>query len=290
MSKEVVAYQSASLSERKIYAETLSHAGQLIPRGLFDPTTGKPSAAKILLVMETGAMLGMHPMAAIQSIDVVEGKATLSSQLKGSLIRAAGHKLEIIKTGSIAGGDFKATVIGTRADSGDRFESTWDIPRAIRAGLVQSYKQNADGVWEVTAVSEKGKALPWQSYSENMCVWRAQADVGREGFGDVLFGLYSTDEIRDVIPLEEPEPEPSEDWEAIIADAQTREELDAIATRMKENGEGTDKLRTIWLAKAGLLKAESEDIIDVEIIEDDELGEQESDPAHPDYVAPEDEQ
>lgn len=265
----VVAYETASLSDRIAYANTLAAAGQLIPKGLLDPATGKPSAPKILLVMETGSMLGLHPMAALQSIDVVEGRATLSAKLMKALITKAGHHVEIVKHGSIPGGDYSVTVNAVRADNGEKHTSTWDIARAIRAGSVDSYKQNAQGVWEVRARSKSGQALPWEAYAEVMPMWRAISDVSREGFGDVLFGLYSTEEIRDGFPVDEPAPEPTEDWAGLIAAAETREQLDEISERLRAAGEGTDKLRAAWLARAGFLAREAV-TVDAEVVEDDE--------------------
>lgn len=258
MSTAVVAYEAASLDARIKYANTIAAAGQMIPRGLFDPATGKPSPPKVLLVMETGSMLGLHPMAALQSINVVEGRATLSAQLMAALIRKAGNKLEIRKSGSIPTGDYSVTVIGTITDTGETFDATWDIPRAIRAGLVDSYQPNTKGVWEVRARSEKGAIKPWEAYAEVMPIWRAISEVSRFGFSDVTFGLYSTEEITDGgIPLAEPDPEPTEDWAKLIADAQTEEDLAAVGARLAEKGEGTDKIRAAYRARAAVLAAEA---------------------------------
>ncbi|CAN5420163.1 hypothetical protein BH09ACT9_BH09ACT9_00180 [soil metagenome] len=251
----------------------LAAAGDLIPRGLRDPQTGKPSAPKILLVMETGSMLGLHPMAALQAIDVVEGRATLSGKLQKTLITKAGHKVEILKSGSIPGGDYSVTVNATRADNGDFHTSTWDIPRGIRAGSVQSYRPNAQGVWEVRARSKNGAVLPWEAYAENLPVWRAIADIGREGFGDVLFGLYSTEEVRDSFPVNEvaERTEPSREWAALIKAAKTKDDLESIKESLRTTGEGTDELRTAWLTKSGEISRAADEaagIEDAEIVID----------------------
>lgn len=274
MSTAVVAYESASLNDRMKYAQTLAAAGDLIPKGLWNSATpgadGRiippaPSPGKVLLVMETGAMLGLMPAAALQSIDVVEGKATLSARLMGALIRKAGHKLDVVKTGSIPGGDYAVTVTGTRSDDGSVFTSTWDMARAIRAGLVQSYQKNAAGTWEVRARSDKGHAKPWEAYAELMPVWRAMSEVGREGFADVLFGLYSTEEMTDGgIPIADPDPEPSEDWLKLIADAATTKDLEAVGARLAEKQEGTDKIRAAYRARSAVLA----NIVDADVVED----------------------
>lgn len=269
MSNAVVAYESASLDARIKYANTIAAAGQMIPRGLFDPATGKPSPPKVLLVMETGSMLGLHPMAALQSINVVEGRATLAAQLMAGLIRQAGHRLEIVKNGSIPGGDYSVTVRGTRADTGDVYTSTWDMQRAIRAQLVDSYEPNAQGVFIVRARSDKGKVLPWEAYAESMPKWRAISEVALEGFSDVTLGMRSYEEMTDGgIPMSDPDPEPSEDWLALIATAETSEDLAAIGARLAEKGEGTDKIRAAYRARSAVLATEA-NTVDADVVTDD---------------------
>lgn len=286
MSNSVVAYESASLDARIKYANTIAAAGQMIPRGLFDPATGKPSPPKVLLVMETGSMLGLHPMAALQSINVVEGRATLAAQLMAGLIRQAGHRLEIIKSGSIPGGDYAVKVIGTRADTGDVYEATWDIPRAIRAGLVDSYEKNARGVWEVRARSDKGKLLPWEAYAENMPKWRSISEVATEGFSDVTLGMRSYEEMTDGgIPLAEPDPEQTEDWFKLISEAESEEALTEVGKRLAEKNEGTDKIRAAYRARAAVLATEA-NTVDAEIVADTETPAGGAAPADAPHVTP----
>lgn len=292
MSTAVVAYEAASLNDRMKYAQTLAAAGDLIPKGLWNPATNvngvlvpsAPSPGKVLLVMETGAMLGLAPAAALQSIDVVEGRATLSARLMGALIRKAGHKLDVVKSGSIPTGDYSVTVTGTRSDDGSVYTATWDIPRAIRAQLVQSYEQNSQGVWQVRARNKDGSvAKPWEAYAELMPVWRAMSEVGREGFADVLFGLYSTEEMTDggaPIPVTEPDPEPTEDWNAQIDAATTRAELDEIGDRLAVKREGSDKIRARWLARAGQIDREA-NTEDAEVVDETPGGGEAAEGDHP---------
>lgn len=269
MSTAVVAYESASLTDRMKYAQTLAAAGDLIPKGLW--SGGAPSPGKVLLVMETGAMLGLHPMAAMQSIDVVEGRATLSAKLMSGLIRKAGHTLTVEKTGSITTGDYRVVARARRADTGEEFESEpWDIARAIRGGMVDSYKQNAAGVWEVRARSQNGKPKPWEASAEVMPVWRSISEVARLGFSDVLFGLYSTEEMTDGgFPISDPDPEPSEDWLALIAGADSTDALEAIGARLAEKQEGTDKIRAAYRSRAAVLAAEA-NTVDADVVDDTE--------------------
>lgn len=195
-------YASWSMGDRVAYANTLAQATDLIPRGLFDPQTGRPSPAKIFLVLETGVMLDIHPMAALAGIDVIEGTATVTPRLFGALARRAGHDIEKIERGSIAGGDFAVTVNFTRGDTGKTYSETWDMRRTVQAGLVDSYAPEKTGpdkdVWKVVAVSaRKGEPLPWQQYPEDMCYWRALGRIARKHGADVLMGIgYFPEELE----------------------------------------------------------------------------------------------
>lgn len=191
-------YASWPMGDRVAYANTLAQAVDLIPRGLFDPQTGRPSPAKIFLVLETGVMLGIHPMAALQGIDVIEGTATVTPRLFGGMCYAKGHEIEKVETGSIAGGDYAVTVNFTRGDTGKTYSETWDMRRTVQAGLVDSYAPDKDGVWKVVAVSsKKGEPLPWQQYPEDMCYWRALGRIGRKHAADVLMGIgYFPEELE----------------------------------------------------------------------------------------------
>lgn len=192
-------YGDWATDDRWKYAQALAGAGDLIPQGLFETAhvdgqnVRRPSIGKIFLVLETGNMLGLEPMAALQGINVIEGRATISPQMMSGLLRRAGHVLTITKSGTVAGGDFQATATLIRKDDPEHpISDTWDLHRAARAGLC-TYAQTG-GVWKVSAASQSGKAKPWQSYPENMCVWRAVGVVGREGGDDVLLGVAYTAE------------------------------------------------------------------------------------------------
>ncbi len=261
-------YAAAPLEARMAYAERLCSAGDLIPRGLHDPATGRPSPGKVLLVIETGAALGLDPTAALQGINVIEGKATMSAQLMTALVRRAGHRLTIQQTGSIPGGDFSACVTLTRVDDGSVFTATWDIPRALRASLVDSFKQEQDGSWRVVATSRSGKPLPWQMFPESMCTWRAVSEVCRLGADDVLKGVTHTPEELEstVSVMESPEPDSSEEWEKRFTAAVTVDELNQVADELREAGEGTPKLRRVFASRLGTLQA-AEQVVDAEVVE-----------------------
>lgn len=190
---EVVLYQEQPLAERQQYASQIAFAASMLPSGIRGANADE-TAARAFLVMETGAMLGLHPIAALSSVNVIEGKPAMSADLMVSVIRGAGHKVHVTEAGTVEGGDYKATVTIIRSDDPEHpFSSTWTPQRAARAGLCK-YEQNENGQWTVTARSEKGKALPWELYTENLCKARAKSEAARDGASDNLHGVRYTPE------------------------------------------------------------------------------------------------
>lgn len=180
-------YASATLAEKRAYVEAIAQAGDLLPSALMSKPTMDPNTrqmiparvqpGKVLLLAETGAMLGIHPMAALQGIFIIEGKPSLSANLLGALVRRAGHKLRVTTTGTWADGSFIARAVLIRSDDPDfEFVVEWNRMRAKQAGL--------DG---------KGN---WSKYPEAMAKARAITEVIREGAPDVtLVAAYTPEEL-----------------------------------------------------------------------------------------------
>lgn len=273
MTTELVAYKNANLAERRTYAQTLASAGDLIPKGLWAPVRKEdgsmgppaPSPGKVLLVMETGDMLGIHPVAALQGVNVIEGKATVSPALMTAVIRNAGHRIRVDVHGSIEAGDIRAVAKLTRSDEPDEpYIVEWTIADAIRAGLVQSYQPDAAGVWQVRARSKEGHAKPWEAYTRSMLKNRALSEVARDGAQDVLMGAgYTPEELGAevtgegvYVPADEPTVDRSEEWKARIDAATTKAEVEQVIEDAKAAGEFTDDIRSVGLARYGVLGRE----------------------------------
>ncbi len=302
MSTALTPYQNASLTERQSYAQTLAAAGDLIPKGLWAPVRNAdgsmsppaPSPGKVLLVMETGAMLGLHPVAALQGVNVIEGKATLSPALMTAVIRSAGHKIRVDVHGTVGGGDIRAVAKLTRADEPDEpYIVEWTIHDAIKAGLVQSYEQDENGVYQVRARSKDGHVKPWEAYTRSMLKNRAIGEVSRDGAQDVLMGAaYTPEELGALVDESgeyieaEIEVEPSENWMALLESASTKAEVTAVVDRIKAAGEFADTLRTYALACYGSL-SRAESPPEPEAPAEGPESAPPLDEAHPDYVAPE---
>jgi hypothetical protein len=181
---DITPYAAEPLDERIKYAQVLARAS-LIPKSLWDSNRndengrlvlGGPSVGNVLLVMEHGAMLGLHPMAAINGIYIIEGKASMSANLMSAVVRAKGFKLRVVTEGDWGPG-FKATASIVRPDDPDfTYSVTWTEAKAKRAELTG--KDN------------------WKKYPEAMAKARAISEVIREGATDALNGLvYTPEEI-----------------------------------------------------------------------------------------------
>lgn len=159
-------YITAGLQERVGYIERLAPSTIL-------PTAYRGNAANAFVAAETGAALGLEPLQALASIAVINGRATLSSDLMAAVIRRAGHTLRIVENNPES---VTATLI--RADDKKfEFTVTWDKDKAVKAGL-----------W--------GQRGPWSQYPTQMLRARAITEVARQGASEALMGMiYSPEDF-----------------------------------------------------------------------------------------------
>lgn len=164
MTAELVRHQTipASLPDKMQYAKALAASGML-------PSQYRNQPANLLYALEFADSLGLHPMAAITGVHVIEGKPSASSALISALVRRAGHKLRV------TGNDQQATAQIVRADDpGFTFECTWTMDRARQAGLANK--------------------KVWQNYPAAMLKARAITEVAREACEEALSGMHYTPE------------------------------------------------------------------------------------------------
>lgn len=159
-------YIAAGLQERADYIARPAPSTIL-------PTAYRGNAANAFVAAETGAALGFEPLQALASIAVINGRATLSSDLMAAVIRRAGHTLRIVENSPES---VTATLI--RADDKKfEFTVTWDKDKAIKAGL-----------W--------GQRGPWSQYPTQMLRARAITEVARQGASEALMGMiYSPEDF-----------------------------------------------------------------------------------------------
>lgn len=163
-------YITANLQERAAYI------ARIAPSTII-PTAYRGNPANAFVAAETGAALGLEPLQALASIAVINGKATLSSDLMAAVIRRAGHTLRVVENNPES---VTATLI--RADDRSfKFQVTWDKDKAVKAGL-----------W--------GQRGPWSQYPAQMLRARAITEVARQGASEVLMGMiYSPEDFNATI-------------------------------------------------------------------------------------------
>jgi hypothetical protein len=165
VSAELVKHQAApaaSLPEKMQYAKALAESGML-------PGQYRKQPANLLYALEYAESLGLHPMAAITGIHVIEGKPSASAALISALVRRAGHKLRV------RGNDEEAVAQIVRADDPDyTFEVRWTMARAEQAGLARKQV--------------------WKNYPAAMLKARAITEVARDACEEALSGMHYTPE------------------------------------------------------------------------------------------------
>ena len=149
----------------------------MAPKGLDTPE-------KALVAIMHGLEIGLTPMAALQRIAVVNGRPTIWGDGAIGLVRGSGLCEWVKERIDGAGDDRVAICEAKRKGDPESISRRFSVADAKRAGL-----------W--------GKAGPWQQYPERMLQMRARAFALRDGFADVLGGLYLKEEIEDAIPAKQ---------------------------------------------------------------------------------------
>jgi len=148
-------------------AGQLARAGDMVPRHLRD----NPPA--VLAVILAGQELGIAPMAAMRGLHLVEGKVGASYDLMIALLRRHRYRIEWLESTATCA-SLKLT-----APDGTSYTETWDEVKAKRAGL-----------W--------GRKGPWSQYPDTMLRARCVSMAARAFAGDVLAGVYETEELREI--------------------------------------------------------------------------------------------
>ncbi|PYE89641.1 hypothetical protein C7477_103149 [Phyllobacterium leguminum] len=140
-----------------------------------------------MVAIMQGMEVGLTPMAALQSIAVVNGRPTIWGDGAIGLVRGSG-KLEWIKERIEGDGENMVAVceVKRRAEPAQE-PARFSVNDAKKAGL-----------W--------GKQGPWQQYPKRMLAMRARAFALRDGFADVLRGLGIAEEVQDIQPIRDVTP------------------------------------------------------------------------------------
>lgn len=143
-------------------------ANALVASGFLPPSVNNPQ--KAIAIMTLGRELGVGAWAALSSINVIQGKPTVSPQLMLALINRSGQ-LE----------DMKISDDGTTC--------TVAMKRKGRTGHVSTFSMH-----DAASMGLNGKDN-WKKQPGIMRQWRAVAAAARVVFPDVVLGLYTPEEM-----------------------------------------------------------------------------------------------
>jgi hypothetical protein len=157
----------------------------MAPKGLDTPE-------KAMVAIMHGMEVGLTPMAALQSIAVVNGRPTIWGDGALGLVQGSGLMESHKEWFEGAGDNRKALCTVKRKGDPEIKLGEFSVADAKKAGL-----------W--------GKAGPWSQYPDRMLKMRARGFALRDGFSDVLRGLGIAEEVqdtpmRDVTPPQPPKP------------------------------------------------------------------------------------
>lgn len=151
---------------------------------------GLDTTEKAMVAIMHGLEVGLTPMAALQSIAVINGRPTIWGDGAIGLVRGSG-KLEWIKERIEGAGDQMTAICEVkRRGEPDVIRATFSVADAKLAKL-----------WGKKGA--KGQDTPWITYPKRMLTMRARAFALRDGFADVLRGLGIAEEVQD-IPVDTP--------------------------------------------------------------------------------------
>ncbi|MFC3227375.1 recombinase RecT [Marinibaculum pumilum] len=182
---------AAGGSVRAIVPQTMEDAYRLasavVKAGMAPRDMNSPE--KCLIAIMQGMEVGLKPLQAIQRIAVINGRPTIWGDAAMGLVRASGACEYVREWTEGKGDDYTAFCKAKRRDEDEPIVGQFSVGDAKRAKL-----------W--------GKNGPWTEYPRRMLQMRARSFALRDGFADVLGGLYVAEELgyddsmRDVTPQE----------------------------------------------------------------------------------------
>lgn len=145
---------------------------QLVPKDY----QGKPE--NIVLAVQMGSEVGLAPMQALQNIAVINGRPAVWGDAMIGLVRGSSVCKDVIEKIEGEGDNMVAVCTAHRVGS-TPVTAKFSVADAKKAGL-----------WT--------KQGPWTQYPTRMLQLRARGFALRDAFPDVLRGLISAEEARDI--------------------------------------------------------------------------------------------
>lgn len=194
--------------------------GGFAPKGMENPCA-------VVAAMQLGMELGLPPMVAIHNIAVINGRPTVWGDVMKGLVEASGLCVSFVEwtEGNFPNDDYTAFCEVRRKGRDQTIRGEFSIEDAKRAQLWG--KQSRDG-----------KPSPWILYPKRMLKFRARSYSCRDGFPDILKGIYAREEMYNVQTYSTEEINVTDTVPAPIPkeiEKTKAEELAEIAERAKTN-------------------------------------------------------
>ena len=142
----VPARQGLSLGEKLQFANALA-ASELVPKAY------RKKPENVLIAIEYGEMLNVHPLTSMSLIHVIDGKPTAAGEMMRAKVTEAGHKFRILNHSST-----ECTVQIVRADDPEYpTQVTFSMDDAARAGLLDLWWE----MWRDGGQGQKGFMDKW---------------------------------------------------------------------------------------------------------------------------------
>lgn len=162
-----------TLGELQMFAKVVCDAGWA-PKGMSPP--------QAMVAMQMGMELGLTPMQGLQNIAVINGHPSVYGDALPALVKASGLLEDYEEKMTRDGAEGLMAVVKVKRRGCRPIVRTFSERRAKQAKL-----------WH--------KQGPWTDYPERMLLMRARTFAFRDEFADVLKGLTTVEEARD-IPVE----------------------------------------------------------------------------------------
>lgn len=163
----------ANFSELSTFA-TMAAKSAMVPPGF----RNKPE--DIMLAVQMGSELGLAPMQALQNVAVINNRPAVWGDALIGLCRVSPLCEDIAERIEGEGDNLTAVCTAKRRGA---------TPVTVRFSVADAKRA---GLW--------GKTGPWQQYPQRMLQMRARGFALRNAFPDLLKGLITAEEARDIPP------------------------------------------------------------------------------------------
>lgn len=166
-----VVFDNSPLLQWAYEAQQANKIAQSLAKTSFVPASLRGKPDDITAAILAGSELGLQPMAALRSMDVIQGTPALRAHAMRGLVLSHGHEVEVVES------DPQHCVMRGRRKGSEAWQTvTWTFERAQQLGLT-------------------GKDQ-WKKQPQTMLVARATGEICRLIASDVLHAMpYASEEL-----------------------------------------------------------------------------------------------